>query len=245
MWSGREMGQAAIVDALTARQLFSCQVKAGHWPEWLEPGALLGRGPTDCTRNPLDDDQALLRSLQQCFVHEPAGLVTVSRQGASWKGCGARWSHISPDGSLITTLLAQVPVGAYRSRAVYAFQHYHTASDKQVSMRLFAADLADGAWEPEPKPHPFLCACVPGTAIYAAAALGFVVVVDGELDKIIKMWPADQFEMREEDWQQRTRLATPYPEEGVTGLSWSPDGLSLAWLHDSVLYIISFDVLDD
>ncbi|KAK9836755.1 hypothetical protein WJX74_007483 [Apatococcus lobatus] len=88
----------------------------------------------------------------------------------------------------------------------------------------------------ERKSHPFLCAWLPGTTIYAAAALGHVYVVDGRHDALLKMWRADA----QEDPSFAGHRCPPYQPENA-GLSWSSDGRCLAWLDELSLHIIGFD----
>ena len=66
-------------------------------------------------------------------------------------------------------------------------------------MLLAREECAESSGDLEKISHPFLCAWLPGTAIYAAAALGYVYVVDGMRNLILNMWPAAAFEMGEDD----------------------------------------------
>ena len=241
-----DWGDATIFDALTSSEVHHCQIKTeAYWPQW--------RGD-DRTVLPQNDQvqQGLALGLslqlgdrpQQCFVHDSSGQsgrLTLAQGQPAWKMRGHRWSHMSPDGALVTTLLAATDGDSYGSeRSAHSFRHYHTASAKEASMLLAKNNPIAPLCGWEMKPHPFLCAWLPGTAIYAAAALGFVYVVDGMHDKVLKMWPADAFELGKDDNPARPRFPrTAEPE--FAALSWSPDGLHLAWVHDwKHLRIISF-----
>ena len=231
--------------------MHSCHILSDlYWPHWpadalnLVAHRIQSKLPRSSEASNLLADGA-----KQCFVNYPCGLLTFSdgEETPSWEPCGGLWSHISPGGSLITTLLAKVPedyedfsTGSHCQRSAHAFQHLCTTTAKEVSVPLSTEDGTGSSSELQTKSHPFLCAWLPGTAIYAAGALGYVYVVDGMRDQLLKMWPANAFEMGEDDSPTRDR----YPRTGgpeFVGLSWSPDGLHLAWLHEDMqLRIVSF-----
>ena len=250
-WAGKyDKGAAFIFDTATSWEVHDCWINHdAYWPEWcgnafdfLPPHGQARHGPASGLSIQLQDET------QQCFVHDLSGRLTLVDGEPTWEECGHRWSRTSPDGALITTLLANVrfidafyPEDVYRlgnDRSAHAFQHYHTASAKEASVPLAGKSCTKPLSGQLVKSHPFLCAWLPGTAIYAAAALGHVYVVDGMHNSIIKVWPADSFEMGEDDDPAGSRRPRCEPE--FAGLSWSPDGLHLAWVFDGSLRMVSF-----
>ena len=238
-WDDLEEVQATIWDTMTEEKLSSCQIcAAAYWPQWCKP-SLVSSLCDDSSDNSVSKARlSSMRGFQQCFIHSLAGLLTMQRGRVQFKTCGGKWLHMSSDDPLVTTLLAGIHVHHPCYRVPHAFQHYHTASAHERSMLIPAAHAVADASRDKRKSHPFLCAWLPGTTIYAAAAFGHVYVVDGKHDALLKMWRVDA---QEEPPFAEFQLPTKEPE--FAGISWSSDGRCLAWLaaDELCLHVISFD----
>ena len=242
-----DRGNAIIFCSMTGIIVHSCRINSDtSWPQWLlypyiysTQDGQIRHDVASCISSQLSSQS------QQCFSHNPSGKLTLACGESVWEDCGSRWSRVSPDGMLITTFLAETEPKLDRfeatQRSAYAFQHCHTMTTRETSMLL--VEECRRVPSHELKSHPFLCAWLPGTNIYAAAALGYVYVVDGMHDSILKAWPANAYEKGDDDDAASMKWArTRGPD--FAGLSWSPDGLHLAWIHLSELRIVSFaDVL--
>ena len=235
-WYGWDNGDAAIWDTSTAEKLSVCYIRAAaYWPQWCQTPSVNRLGVTQIDSKLSEVTRTTEAGLQQCFTHQPAGLVTMPAGESTFRPCGGRWSQMSPDGSLIATMLARLDELNPSRRSAHAFQHHHTATAHEASVTIGVNGHGNGASPGENRSHPFLCAWFPGTTIYAAAALGWVYIVDGRRDAILQMWPADESEDLAE-----MEYRCPSQEPWFAGLSWSPDGLKLAWLDQLNLHIISF-----
>ena len=259
-----DTGTAPIWDTLTGDLLHpipgdlmqSCYINSdSYWPEWRSQSLPHLPYGSQSKQEDASTISSMPGSPQQCFIHdrlrlEPATLLILGEGDPTSKRYGYCWSHLSPNSSLVTTLLADTKDhpdldpdlrAEYNSRSAHAFKHCYTASGREVSVLLPKDGCVDVAIGSLQKSHPFLCAWLPGTTIYAAAALGCVYVVDGIHNRILKIWAADGDEAIAGESLPRQRApSTHEPEFG--GLSWSPDGLYLAWLwsSDMKLHIVSF-----
>ena len=242
-WNGYDMGPAIILDAKTASCLHSCRIRsAASWPQWPSLPSLSFPADSLSPRGVSTSMQMLTLSSgiagkfmvypNWCLAHEANGLVTFSGTAASWTSCGHRWSHLSPDGSLITTLLVDIDFVSV-GRSAKAFQHHQVASGSETSVML-----PNGSDSGQPiKSQPFLVTWLPGTQIYAAAAFGFIYIVDGQYSTISKMWPADGFQMG--DVEHGVSSTSPH-DVGWGGISWSPDRSAVVWLYEEDLRMVTF-----
>ena len=189
-WDGHGLGPADILDASTLRAMHHCEINTDtYWPQWLGGAhTILPHGLASGLGTQIDVGS------QQCVVNDSSGQsgrLTLAQGQPVWEPCGHRWSHMSPDGALITTLLAETDGDLiYGSgRSAHAFQHHYTASATEASVSL----VRKGVIMSSPlsgqvvKSHLFMCAWLPGTAIYAAAALGYVYVVDGMHNNLLRV----------------------------------------------------------
>lgn len=199
-----DRGSARIWDTITGGPVHSCRMNSDpYWPQWRQQHPPRRSRPEHELASPIS---SMSGSLRQCLVHESAGLLfghdsllttqdhesaslssfgqgEPSKPSSSRLGYGFCWSHMSPNGSLVTSLLADTEdepgcgVGPHQNE--HAFRHYRTASGNGCDVLLPKDGCLHFQNGSKQKSHPFLCTWLPGTTIYAADALGWVYVCDG------------------------------------------------------------------
>ena len=189
-------------------------------------------------------------------------------------------SQLSPDGSVLVTLRVidgshedshKRKPQALRDPFGYAlgFQHKrmqapaeghsqghsqgrHQGSQGEAAIHSNRRNKPAGATARQnPQAHPSLMAWLPGTHIYAAAALGYMYIVDAFEDRILGMWedvPKEPQLRMDKAKAFRYENGTPNDlrrldtggEDGCRGLMWSPDRASLFMWTKAGCAVISY-----
>ena len=165
---GYGKGMATIWDTLTSSRVQTCRIELEtYWPQWVEHIPNLIPHCNQSKHMLASEVSSMLDGItKQCFVNSPCGLLTLSgqRREFAWTQCGGRWSHMSLDGSVITTLLTNVhQCAAFLLgtclRSAHGFRHYCTASGMENTVLLAREECAESSGDLKKSPILF---CVPG-----------------------------------------------------------------------------------
>ena len=261
--SSYHTGQGALFEATSGIQLVDFDIGAAQlWPQWPPFSADALNGFNNVSMGPN-------RSL--CFVPdlEPGcGLVTFIDGDADHRGrgSGSPWTQMSgsalPDTLILVTLMVKdgrfyMPHSMHRqpgrldtNQGIPVFFEHVIVQGGLVSERAkVMIECADHQSKEgvAPQGHPFRMSWLPGTNIYAAAALGHIWVIGGRSHTQLMCWKQADLDMMPVTMLKgisRGSSSNYSSDHGepveCSGLSFSPDRSCLAWAEGNHWTIVSF-----
>lgn len=257
-------GQAALFEAKSGVRLVDFDIGAARlWPQWPLRSADAIKGCDDVSMRP---DRSL------CFVPdlEPGGgLVNLIDGDADQLGhvSGSPWTQICGSTLPATLIMVTLVVKDGNLHMPHSMHRQPGQLDTHLGMPVFFEHvLVQGCLVIErakvmiecadhqpsedvaPQGHPFRMAWLPGTNIYAAAALGHIWVIDGWSHTQLMCWKQTDLDIMPVTMLMgisRGRSSNHSSDHGAPvgcgGLSFSPDRSCLAWAEGDHWTVLSFD----
>ncbi len=234
------------------------------WPIWVHRAFWLS--------NAEDAHAEPVRAPLLCFKPSSPSMLLGVDEGSRTlhkKPCGRLWSQPSPDVSMLVTLLVNDALPPpcdqdeheardnlwrkpqYLNHSLASLECFHDwrQSGPESCIPLTSNPGSSyGAGSPpelDLQSHPFRIAWLPGSRIYAAAALNHVWINDGHADRVLACWHQEDPELRPRIRLKCLNLSSEQYKHGrrwmaCKGLAWSPDRVQLAWVTKTRYVVVSF-----